>query len=576
MVSLNGIKSSIQNILTAISDSFHIEAAVFDSECKLLVCTQKYLIKKGKVVHTPSIEEVLKNGNILVNKPGLMPSCTGCRFKDQCPATIEILNSIKVNNEPIGVISFTSFTSEGQKRLTKNINTYLRILYEVSDLISIFATSRNPENSSHSIVQHIMNMSSDCFLAIDSNGIIEHSNATAAKLLPQCCTHLNSIHHIFPEALVNDILSGYAITNKSIKTELLEASVSSIPILSDDHFLGAVVKINKNYMLNLHNKNTNESASKTSLNNIKGNNEAIKNLKSKVIKVANSSSTILITGETGTGKELFAKAIHYNSERSNFPFITLNCASIPDTLFESELFGYEEGAFTGAKKGGKLGLFELANGGTLFLDEVGEMPFYMQAKLLRVLQDHTISRVGGIRSIEINVRFIAATNKSLEEMIVDKAFRSDLYYRLNVIPLTIPPLRMRSDDIETLMQHFLEKYNHMLKKSVIRFDPSIMVLLKSYDWPGNIRELENLVEYAMNMESENCITQNSLPDNFLNKCILENHDIKDKVKDIELEAIKNALDKYGWDVKGKEKSAKELGIGLRTLYRKIERLKDIK
>lgn len=291
-----------------------------------------------------------------------------------------------------------------------------------------------------------------------------------------------------------------------------------------------------------------------------------------------SKSTVLITGETGTGKELFARAIHCEGDRRSFPFVAINCAGIPDTLLESELFGYEEGAFTGAKKGGKKGKFEMANNGTLFLDEIGDMSLNLQAKLLRVLQNQTIVPVGGNSPIPLNLRIIAATNKDLRNEIKEGTFREDLFYRLNVIPIVIPPLRYRLEDVECLSYHFLEKYNKVIGKKIEGFAPSTLDILKSYNWPGNVRELENTIEYAVNMENECIIQPESIPEHIRYNAFISirqepinqpNNALKNKILSAELKIIKKALDKHGWDVEGKKKAAKDLGISVRTLYRRL-------
>lgn len=212
-----------------------------------------------------------------------------------------------------------------------------------------------------------------------------------------------------------------------------------------------------------------------------------------------SDSTVLIRGETGTGKELFARALHSGSARAKAAFVPINCAAIPETLLESELFGYEEGAFTGATKGGKPGLFELANEGTLFLDEIGEMSVHLQAKLLRALQDRRVRRVGSSRELAVNVRIISATNRDLEKRVACDLFREDLYYRLNVIPLFLPPLRERQEDIRLLAEYFLKRFAGKLQRQVQNFTPEALERLRYYDWPGNVRELENVVERAVNL-----------------------------------------------------------------------------
>ena len=228
---------------------------------------------------------------------------------------------------------------------------------------------------------------------------------------------------------------------------------------------------------------------------------------------AQHSSSILITGESGTGKEMFARMIHFESQRKANPFVAVNCAAIPEALMESELFGYEEGAFTGARKGGKIGKIQLANHGTFFLDEIGDMPLYLQAKLLRVLSERKVERIGSSSTspINVDVRIIAATNQNLEKMIEQKEFREDLYYRLNVVPLRIPPLRERKDDIPFLIQHFIGKYNKILGEEIRAASEPVMELLMEYQWPGNVRELENSIEYMMTFEKGPVLSMEVVP-----------------------------------------------------------------
>ena len=239
---------------------------------------------------------------------------------------------------------------------------------------------------------------------------------------------------------------------------------------------------------------------------------AMEKIKKRALQVASSNSTVLITGESGTGKGLLARAIHKESPRCSKPFFSVNCAAIPETLLESELFGYERGAFTGAEKNGKLGKFQLADKGTLFLDEIGDMPLHLQVKLLSCLQNRQVDPVGAVRPVDVDVRIIAATNKDLEEMIRQNQFREDLYFRLNVIPLYIPPLRERPEDISMLVQHIIMKFSMAMGKAVTGIEADAMDVLLSYSWPGNIREVENVIEYAINMEQSDTITVDSLPE----------------------------------------------------------------
>jgi two-component system response regulator PilR (NtrC family) len=243
-----------------------------------------------------------------------------------------------------------------------------------------------------------------------------------------------------------------------------------------------------------------DAAQRNSLDNLVGSSAAMQTLKQTIQAVAPTGSTVLIRGESGTGKELVARAVHGCSPRAGEPFVSINCGAFPETLLESELFGYVKGAFTGATQN-KLGLFEVANNGTIFLDEISEMTPTMQVKLLRVLQERVIRPVGGTAETPIDVRVIAATNKDLEQMVADNSFREDLYYRISVIPIFVPPLRDRGEDIELLARHFLKKFAASMGKPIQRFFPEALDLLKSYDWPGNVRQLENTIERSVAMET---------------------------------------------------------------------------
>jgi two-component system response regulator PilR (NtrC family) len=243
-----------------------------------------------------------------------------------------------------------------------------------------------------------------------------------------------------------------------------------------------------------------DAASRNSLDNIVGGSAPIEKLKNTIRTVAPTASTVLIYGESGTGKELVARAVHSCSPRSTEPFVSINCGAFPETLLESELFGYVKGAFTGANQN-KRGLFEVASGGTIFLDEIAEMSVSMQVKLLRVLQERTVRPVGGAQETPVDVRVIAATNRDLREMVANNTFREDLYYRVSVIPIQVPALRERRDDVELLASHFLKKYAGAAQKSILRIRQESLEALRTFDWPGNVRQLENTIERAVAMET---------------------------------------------------------------------------
>ncbi|HNX28653.1 MAG TPA: sigma 54-interacting transcriptional regulator [Syntrophomonadaceae bacterium] len=293
--------------------------------------------------------------------------------------------------------------------------------------------------------------------------------------------------------------------------------------------------------------------------------------KEMVLRIAGSPSTVLITGESGTGKELYAQAVHYYSDRSNFPFVKVNCAAIPENLLESELFGYADGAFTGARKGGKMGKFELADKGTIFLDEVGDMPRAMQAKLLRVLQEREFERIGDTKPTRVNVRIISATNTNLPAKVDAGKFRHDLFYRLNVVHFHIPPLKERKQDIVPIAEHIIKKLNPKLKQNVIGISSASKELLLNYDWPGNVRELGNVLETAMNFCQSSYIMPHDLP-LFFHQQVSQLHEsqlnLQAALDRIEKQTIIQALNAAG---NNRGQASSHLGISRTTLYRLMKK-----
>jgi len=317
-----------------------------------------------------------------------------------------------------------------------------------------------------------------------------------------------------------------------------------------------------------------------------GRSERMMSIYNVISKVADSPSTVLVTGENGTGKELVARALHQHSSRSNKPFIAINCAAVPHSLMESEFFGYQKGAFTGANTS-KAGRFELADGGTLFLDEIGDIPIEMQVKLLRVLQERRFERVGGIETIQVDIRLIAATNKDLKSLIDEGSFREDLFYRLNVVPIQLPPLRDRREDIPLLVQHFLEKFNQRLSKNITGVTPEGLKYLQEHHWKGNIRELENVIERCVLLSNGPQITMQDLPSELLQQSESSSAPIyippaidasaslslpqmwKKHKERLETEMIRRALEQTDGNV---TKASEILGISRKSMQKKMKDL----
>lgn len=382
------------------------------------------------------------------------------------------------------------------------------------------------------LLKTIIEATDDAIVYIDKEGCIELLSRSYAEFLG--VNKEEAIGKHVREIIENTRMDIVLQTGKSEIAEVQEINgrkmiATRIPILLKGEVVGAVGKVlfkdvdelNSLYKkinkiekeLNLY-KDEFKKANKAkyALDSIVSESKVMDDLKRLTQRISNTNSNALILGESGTGKELFAHAIHNNSKRIHSPFIKVNCGAIPNELLESELFGYEEGSFTGAKKGGKIGKFKAADGGTIFLDEIGDLPMNMQVKLLRVLQDKEIERIGSNFSEKIDVRIIAATNKDLEEMVSEGMFRLDLYYRLNVVSIKIPPLRERKDDIPILTRHLVEKICRQEDIIVDKVSDNTLEYLKRYNWPGNVRELENILERAINfLENETTIKPEHLP-----------------------------------------------------------------
>lgn len=367
--------------------------------------------------------------------------------------------------------------------------------------------------------------------------------------------------------------------------------INTQPVYNDkNELIGAVsverdithiVKLNENLTststeLNELRKKVYTTAEETPFSKLKGNSTALHQTIKIAKKATNTDVTTLILGESGTGKEVCARAIHEASNRRDKPFIPVNCGAIPSALFESELFGYEGGAFTGAEKKGKAGKIEMADGGTLFLDEVGELPLEMQVKLLRVLQEKVLYRIGDSKGRKVNVRFIAATNQNLQQLMEEKKFRSDLYYRLNVIQLVMPPLRDRIIDIPILTQEFLSKFAIQNQVPVPKIEEEAMEMLMKYHWPGNIRELRNFIQRLVILSDEPIIDKNTLLSIFQHDqsvdihppTVQENHSLPQETRAMEKQLIEETLKQMNGN---KSATARKLGISRVTLYNKMKK-----
>ncbi|WHY99992.1 sigma 54-interacting transcriptional regulator [Peribacillus simplex] len=426
-------------------------------------------------------------------------------------------------------------------------------------------------------VEAIVKSAHDGVVAVDHEGRITVANEHAKKLLGlQDGVKGHKITEFIPHSDLMRILATGKIEMGDIATVMgRQIVINRFPVIVKGKIVGVVSsfkEINNIQKMELKlRKMLHQSGleAKHRLSDIVGRSSELVKAKDLAQRFAQTDATVLITGESGTGKELFAQGIHLASPRVLGPFVAVNCSALPESLLESELFGYEEGAFTGANKGGKAGLFELAHGGTLFLDEIGEMPLHIQALLLRVLQERTVRRVGGERVVPVDVRIIAATNRKLEEEIREKKFRTDLYYRINVLNVELPPLRDRLIDIPDLLEAIVNQFNEKRETKIVSIDNEVYTLFKAYDWPGNIRELRNIVERMVLLEEGTTLTVQS--GEFLLQKLNRNKSQKDlsdlSIKVNERELIEAALKKY---FNNKTKTAQALGVDRSTLWRKLK------
>ncbi|MDP4090656.1 MAG: sigma 54-interacting transcriptional regulator, partial [Bacillota bacterium] len=436
----------------------------------------------------------------------------------------------------------------------------------------------------------VLENSSDLICFIDENRRVSYMNPSYKKYFPDSSKHAlgKDLKDIAPDGLRMKVFNTREKVENLVYHKEGTDIISTIePIYIDDKFKGIIAILRPvsqiRNVLNKLEKSQEEanyykeelfrySKVSESFSNIIGSNRSLQDCLYMAEKASKSISTVLIRGESGTGKELIAKAIHKNSKRKDKPFIRVNCAAIPENLLESELFGYEKGAFTGAVKS-KPGKFSLADGGTIFLDEIGDMQKSMQIKLLRVLQEREFESVGGLTTQKVDVRVIAATNRHLEEMIEKGEFREDLYYRLNVITIQLPPLRIRKEDISLLVEHFISKINGKLEKDIQGISKEALAYLQDYNWPGNIRELENIIERAINMCEGTIITEVDLPTYLTNITPRREGNIKHVNGDMptmdeyEKEIITMAMQKY----KSFNKAGKVLGLSHRTVAAKCEK-----
>ena len=580
MIDLLSIKEPIQQIANVISTVVNVDVEVINLDYVRVAGTGQYAQNIGRKINSNYVYRKVITDKLDVLLPNLREHefCLPCPHKDKCRECAELCTPIMLNDDIIGVFGLIAFDETQRSVLIRHTEDLLAFIKQMGSMIVSKIKEEEYINQirvARDQLLVIMNSVNEGILAIDNAGKITHVNEFAGAMLnhkPQKLLN-RPIDEILSDSHLFDVITtGEGYNNKEIYDFRLKKQFLSTarPIISHHRIIGAVATFRPLEEVKQLLLDYTEQRMDVTINTLIGNSEIMADLRRKVLQFAGSTSTVLIRGESGTGKELIARAIHSASPRKNKPFIAINCSAIPDALLESELFGYEEGAFTGANKRGKPGKFEIADGGTIFLDEIGDMPIRLQAKILRTLQEKVVTRLGGNNPLNIDVRIIAATNQPLEKMIQQGEFREDLYYRLNVIPIYIPPLRERKEDIPPLLEHFSKKYNKLFKKSITGFSGQALEAIMAYHWPGNVRELENTVEYAFNLETTSCILEKSLPFKLREAKLKNKSPAFNTLKEVEKNHIKAVLESFGPGTEQKKLAAEVLGIGIATLYRKIK------
>jgi len=440
-------------------------------------------------------------------------------------------------------------------------------------------------------VKNIFHTFNDGIIITDENSVVLFINRAYTLFSGIKPTDIvgRYLPEVRPGAILPQVLESLEpIVDAPRKVGKAESYCDFLPIVINGKLIGGMVvvkdvtriesllrkiKDNKEKIIQLDTRIKESFQARYMFQNMIGIETGLKEVYKESFKAAQTDSPVLLAGESGTGKEVIAQSIHNESKRREMPFVDVNCAALPEHLLESELFGYTGGAFTGAKKSGKLGLFEIADGGTLFLDEITEMPLSLQTKLLRAFEEKKIRKIGAEKSTKVDIRLIAATNKNILKMVDEKKFRDDLYFRLAVFHIKIPPLRERTGDISLLVERFVRSEQEK-KKCALTTHPEVMKVLEGYNWPGNVRELLNAIEYSANVTEDNIIKVEDLPRHVVREKVNFKRlggSLEETLLQVEKEVISENLRIYGSSVEGKKQISRELKISLATLYNKLKK-----
>ena len=571
------IQPTIQRFARMLASVLQLEVEIVDENLCRVAGTGAYGKFLGRQLSGNSrlLRHVLETKTEkVVTQSRFDPLCEGCDSKENCREKAFLGTPVILQDRCVGVISLIAVTHEQQEHISDNLREFSDYVRHISTIfVSKLLEDQGPGDNISKIFATMIDNMDQGVLVVDDENRVQFVNQTALKTLGVVQNNIIGKPIRFrPLTFESNFTHGHMqhIVSWDDKSELIIGQLHNI-------------QGRQLFLMAFHQSHTSFSVANAPdephIEQLVGECRVMRQLKRLISRIAPSPSSVMVVGESGTGKEVVARAIHKLSGRRNKPFIAINCAAIPEQLLESELFGYVKGAFTGASANGKTGLIQAANTGTLFLDEIGDMPLMLQAKLLRAIEAREILPIGASSPIQVDIRIISATNQNLAQFIAEGKFREDLFYRLNVIPITLPPLRERQEDIELLVHYFLHLHTRRLGSVYPGIAPDVVEILRKHRWPGNLRELSNLMEYLVNVvPSGEVIDSTLLPPNLLNNGTTEQSEVSEAplslddaggtaLEEMEKQMIREALSRHN----SKKQVADELGIGIATLYRKIKK-----
>ncbi|EKF3887652.1 sigma-54-dependent transcriptional regulator [Escherichia coli] len=574
------IQPTIQRFARMLASVLQLEVEIVDENLCRVAGTGAYGKFLGRQLSGNSrlLRHVLETKTEkVVTQSRFDPLCEGCDSKENCREKAFLGTPVILQDRCVGVISLIAVTHEQQEHISDNLREFSDYVRHISTIfVSKLLEDQGPGDNISKIFATMIDNMDQGVLVVDDESRVQFVNQTALKTLGVVQNNIIGKPIRFrPLTFESNFTHGHMqhIVSWDDKSELIIGQLHNIQ--GRQLFLMAFQQSHTSFSVA-------NAPDEPHIEQLVGECRVMRQLKRLISRIAPSPSSVMVVGESGTGKEVVARAIHKLSGRRNKPFIAINCAAIPEQLLESELFGYVKGAFTGASANGKTGLIQAANTGTLFLDEIGDMPLMLQAKLLRAIEAREILPIGASSPIQVDIRIISATNQNLAQFIAEGKFREDLFYRLNVIPITLPPLRERQEDIELLVHYFLHLHTRRLGSVYPGIAPDVVEILRKHRWPGNLRELSNLMEYLVNVvPSGEVIDSTLLPPNLLNNGTTEQSDVTEvseahlslddaggtALEEMEKQMIREALSRHN----SKKQVADELGIGIATLYRKIKK-----